>query len=145
MKTFLASMSVSLLLTASPLLATQEYVILDYRAWTPGLELPPSAEKFILNVLHAEKLAGFDNLAFRRTHDFDYLGIDATLERSRSFEAKARGEEPSSYRQVLILRKTHKEPDWSKAVLFYMDQPQPLFVFFGLPEDKFVKLLAQWK
>ena len=95
-------------------------------------ELPDSAERLLLRLLHAQKIIAVHDLRRRTIDEFEYLGFFGTFEVNWSFE--------SWYHPQVILRKTRTDADWSHAELFY--SRQRIGDLFALPDAQFQKALV---
>ena len=107
----------------------------DYRADTPGFELPATAEKRLLEQIHHNKVVYIREMAYARRRGFDYLGIFAGFEKNSGFE--------SVWHQTLVLRKKSDEPDWSKAELFRCEGSISVLLE-SIEEEDLNKRLLPW-
>ena len=96
-------------------------------------DLPRSAYPVLLKELHADKVLGADQIRRRTVHGFDYLGFQGSFEIPWGFEGV--------YHPEVVLRKRHRDSDWSKATLFSCPS---LKEAFRLPDKQFVRALSPW-
>lgn len=107
-----------------------------YTNFTPGIVLPPSAEKHLISSMGFVKVVAIHKLMYDRRHDsFDYLGIDG------EYEMPLGGFERVYY-HTFILRKRAKDKDWSQAVIFH-SETVGLASLFDLGDRDFQKALIE--
>jgi len=107
-----------------------------YTSFTPGIVLPPTAEKHLLSSMGFVKVVAIHKLVYdRRQHSFDYLGIDG------EYEMPPGGFE-GVYYHTFILRKRAKDRDWSQAVIF-RSETVSLAGLFDLNDKDFQKALIE--
>ena len=107
----------------------------DYKTGTLGIQLPVTAEKLLIEHVHAERITYISQLAFRRVSGFDYLGVQAGFKITWSFE--------SVVHYVLVLRKKTTDADWSNAELF--DSKLPVGTLLGSPDNEIPAFLVPLK
>ena len=107
-----------------------------YTSFTPGIVLPPTAEKHLISSMGFVKVVAIHKLVYDRRRDsFDYLGIDG------EYEMPPGGFE-GIYYHTFILRKPAKDRDWSQAVIF-RSETEGLASLFDLGDKDFQKALIE--
>jgi hypothetical protein len=81
----------------------------------PAPDVPPTAKQRLAVLLDAKDISGVDELVFRRTGEFDYLGVQAAFEVPWWWER--------TFLHGYVLRKKSLDPDWTQAELFDVRLP----------------------
>ena len=81
----------------------------DYRSKVP-IELPPSAEKLLLEHQHATHIVDVQTLLFQRQNYADFLVVGVTINLTR-------GDFAGWFHQTFVFEKRLDAPDWSQATL----------------------------